>query len=340
MFRKTLHLIALLTLALSACAAGGTSTLPAASTSDENPTPLPASTSEANPTTPAASTSKANPTSPAVSTSKANPAGCIDSAAFVSDVTVPDNTNFDKSEAFVKTWRVKNTGTCAWTDKYTLVFTSGEQMGAPDSIPLSATPAGKTLDVSVNMTAPTKDAAYRGDFELRNPSGEAMPIDNGTSLWIIITVGTATTASGGPGSASATCAFTVSSTNVSAVADAINAYRADNGLPALTVNPTLTTAAQAHSNDMACNSLFVHTGSDGSTPQSRATAAGYLGTVTENVYGRNPPPSGQEVVAWWATDQTDPRHGKNLLTTKYTEIGVGYSFFNDFGYYAVVFGGP
>jgi uncharacterized protein YkwD len=122
--------------------------------------------------------------------------------------------------------------------------------------------------------------------------------------------------------------------------DAINAYRADNGLPALTVNPILTTAAQAHSNDMACNSLFVHTGSDGSTPQSRATAAGYSGTVTENVYGRNPPPSGQEVVVWWATDQTDPRHSQNLLATKYTEVGVGYSFFGDFGYYAVVFGTP
>ncbi|MCL4261259.1 MAG: hypothetical protein KJZ52_11605 [Anaerolineales bacterium] len=334
MLHKTLSLVALLTLALSACAAGRTSA------PDGHPTTLPASTSEANQASTAAPTPKVNATSPASPTSKANSSSCTDSAAFVSDVTVLDNTNLDTSEAFVKTWRVKNTGTCAWTDKYTLVFSSGEQMGAPDSVPLSATQPGKTLDISVNMTAPAKDAAYRGDYELRNPSGEAMPIDNGTSLWIIITVGTATAASGGPGSASATCAFTVSSTNVSAIIDAINAYRADNGLPALTVNPTLTAAAQAHSNDMACNSLFVHTGSDGSTPQSRATAAGYSGTVTENVYGRNPPPSGQEVVAWWATDQTDPRHGQNLLTTKYTEVGVGYSFFNDFGYYAVVFGAP
>lgn len=334
MFHKTLSLVALLTLALSACAAGGTST------PGENQTALPTSTPEVKLPSPAAPTSKASAAPSAAPTAKSNSSGCADSAAFVSDVTVPDNTNLDKSEAFVKTWRVKNTGTCAWTDKYTLVFTSGEQMGAPDSKPLSATQPGKTLDISVNMTTPAKDAAYRGDYELRNPSGEAMPIDNGTSLWIIITVGTATTASGGPGSASATCAFTVSSTSTSAVVDAINAYRADNGLPALTVNPTLTAAAQAHSNDMACNSLFVHTGSDGSTPQSRATAAGYSGAVTENVYGRNPPPSGQEAAAWWATDQTDPRHGQNLLTTKYTEIGVGYSFFNDFGYYAVVFGAP
>lgn len=334
MLRKMLSLVALLTLTLSACTAGGTSA------PTGNPTTLPVSTSEAKQASPAAPTPKVNATSPASPTTQANTSGCTDSAAFVSDVTVPDNTNLDKSETFVKTWRVKNTGACAWTDKYTLVFASGEQMGAPDSMPLRATQPGETLDISVNMTAPSKDAAYRGDYELRNPSGEALRIDNGTSLWIIITVGTTTATSGGPGSASVTCAFTVSSTNVSSVIDAINAYRADNGLPALTVNPALTAAAQAHSNDMACNSLFVHTGSDGSTPQSRATAAGYAGTVTENVYGRNPPPTGQEAVAWWATDQTDPRHGQNLLTTKYTEVGVGYSFFNDFGYYAVVFGAP
>ncbi|HRQ24959.1 MAG TPA: NBR1-Ig-like domain-containing protein, partial [Anaerolineales bacterium] len=131
MFHKTLSLVALLTLALSACAAGGTST------PGENQTALPTSTPEVKLPSPAAPTSKASAAPSAAPTAKSNSSGCADSAAFVSDVTVPDNTNLDKSEAFVKTWRVKNTGTCAWTDKYTLVFTSGEQMGAPDSKPLS-----------------------------------------------------------------------------------------------------------------------------------------------------------------------------------------------------------
>ncbi|MCC6298187.1 MAG: hypothetical protein IT314_02735 [Anaerolineales bacterium] len=314
MSRKTLHWLVILTLALSAC------------TAQEAATPT------GNPAAPTAE-------DPTGSTPTAKPGACVNSAAFVSDVTVPDNANFDKSEEFVKTWRVKNTGTCAWTNKYTLVFADGEQMGAPASTPLKDTAPGKTLDISVTMTAPDKDAAYRADFELHDASGKAMPVDNGTTVWVVITVGTAS-ASTASTPASASCALTAAPANAAALIDAVNAYRVDNGLPALTVNAVLSSAAQTHSNDMACNNLFVHTGSDGSTAQSRAATAGYSGTVTENVYGRNPAPSAQETVAWWATDQTDPRHNLNLLSTKYTEIGAGYSFFNDFGYYAVVFGAP
>ncbi|MEW6240734.1 MAG: CAP domain-containing protein [Chloroflexota bacterium] len=325
---KILYLVVLTALVLSACGGKTTATkAPPTTAPEDEPTKAPATSA------------------PIV-----NPAGCTDTAAFVADVTVPDNTNFDPGETFNKVWRVENTGTCTWTEEYTMVFASGEQMGAPDSVPLEATKPGETLDIAVDMTAPGEDAVFRADFELHNPDGETMPIDQNTVLWVIITVGTATadssdssstnTDSGGPGFAAVSCAFTTSQANVDAVVAAINALRAQNNLPALTVSAELTAAAQAHSNDMACNNLFVHNGSNGSTPQSRAAAAGYTGSVTENVYGRNPVPTGQEAVTWWATDQTDPRHRENLLTTKYTEIGVGYSFFNSFGYYAVVFGAP
>ena len=38
--------------------------------------------------------------------------GCVDKAAFYSDVTVPDNTSFKQNVEFVKTWQIKNVGTC------------------------------------------------------------------------------------------------------------------------------------------------------------------------------------------------------------------------------------
>jgi hypothetical protein len=38
-----------------------------------------------------------------------------DRAAFVADVTVPDGTNFAPGTTFVKTWRLKNNGSCTWT---------------------------------------------------------------------------------------------------------------------------------------------------------------------------------------------------------------------------------
>ena len=294
-----------------------------------------------------------------------NPPGCTDSASFVEDVTVPDHTNFNHGDAIHKVWRVKNTGTCPWNSQYTLVFASGNQMDAHDSTPLSVTQSGNTLDLAVDMVAPAEDGTYRGDFEIHNPSGAAMPIDRAKTLWAAITVGAAGAGSsgtstsapssgsipntGGSGTSSATglglvtsaCAFTVNESNVNDVVTAVNTYRAKNGLSPYNVNAQLTQAAQSFSEDMACNKLFVHTGSNGSTPASRVAAAGYSASnVTENVYGSFPPLTGQGAVSWWATDQTDPNHNLNLISTKFKDIGVGYSFFNNYGYYVIDFAAP
>ncbi|AKK26871.1 CAP domain-containing protein [Mycobacterium sp. EPa45] len=49
-------------------------------------------------------------------------------------------------------------------------------------------------------------------------------------------------------------------------------------------NPALTQAAEWHANDVLTNrALDGDLGSDGSTPQSRAAAAGFSGTVTQTV---------------------------------------------------------
>ena len=294
-----------------------------------------------------------------------NPPGCTDSASFVEDVTVPDNTNFNHGDVIHKVWRVKNSGTCAWNSQYSLVFAAGNQMDAPDSTPLNATQPNNTLDITVNMVAPAEDGIYRGDFEIHNASGAAIPIDHAKTLWAAITVGVAgagsngtstsalssgsipntggsgTSSASGSGLVTSTCAFTVNQSNVNDVVTAVNSYRAKNGLPPYNVNAQLTQAAQSHSEDMACNHLFVHAGSNGSTPTSRVAAAGYSASnVTENVYGSFPPLTGQGAVSWWATDQTDPNHNLNLISTKFKDIGVGYSFFNNYGYYVVDFAAP
>lgn len=62
-----------------------------------------------------------------------------------------------------------------------------------------------------------------------------------------------------------------------------NLQRANYGLPPLTANAALTAAALAHSNDMATNNFFSHTGSDGSSPGQRISRAGY----SYYTYGEN-----------------------------------------------------
>ncbi len=96
-----------------------------------------------------------------------------DRAVFVTDVTVPDGSDYSPGDVFTKTWRLKNTGTCAWTSGYDLVFVSGDQMGAPAAVQLTSGTVGtnQNLDVSVQLTAPGSEGSYKGYFKLRNPQG-------------------------------------------------------------------------------------------------------------------------------------------------------------------------
>lgn len=95
-----------------------------------------------------------------------------DAADFVTDVTVPDGTDFSPGESFTKTWRLRNVGSCTWTTDYDLVFISGNAMGGPASQALTANVApGSTVDISVDLTAPASNGDYRGDWKLRNAGG-------------------------------------------------------------------------------------------------------------------------------------------------------------------------
>ena len=109
----------------------------------------------------------------ASSTNSGGGAGGCDYAQFVSDVTVPDGEDHAPDTTFVKTWKLRNAGTCSWSTSYSVVFVSGNSMGGPASQNLTATIApGTTVDVSVNLTAPHEAGNYRGYWSLRNAAGQ------------------------------------------------------------------------------------------------------------------------------------------------------------------------
>ncbi|MFT3891556.1 MAG: NBR1-Ig-like domain-containing protein [Anaerolineales bacterium] len=114
-----------------------------------------------------------------------------DKAQYVADVTIPDGTNFSAGTTFIKTWRLKNVGTCTWTTSYSLVFYSGEKMGGLDSVPLPLYVApGQTVDVSLTLTAPMAAGSYGGFWMLRNASGSAFGLGLTASnpFWVKINV--------------------------------------------------------------------------------------------------------------------------------------------------------
>ncbi|MFL7794314.1 MAG: NBR1-Ig-like domain-containing protein [Anaerolineae bacterium] len=111
-------------------------------------------------------------------------AGCTLNSKYVADVTIPDGTVMSPGAGFVKTWRVRNSGTCDWEAGFQLIFVGGAQMGGPPSVLLPAVPAGGQTDISVNLTAPTAYGTHKGMWRIRSDKGTVF----GTNLTVLIEV--------------------------------------------------------------------------------------------------------------------------------------------------------
>lgn len=134
--------------------------------------------------------------------------GCNNSA-FVSDVTIPDDTVMTPGQTFTKTWKLSNTGSCPWTTTYKVSFVSGNAMGGA-ATPLTVTVApGASGDVSVAMTAPATAGDAIGYWILTNDSGQNF----GTSFYVKVKVGgtatTGTAVTGTPGTVTVTATSSV-----------------------------------------------------------------------------------------------------------------------------------
>lgn len=91
------------------------------------------------------------------------------------DVNVPDNTEMQIGQEFVKTWLVRNNGSCTWGAGYKLVFSSGDQLSGVAQ-PFNAVVApGQEVEVSVNFKAPTAAGVYVSSWQMANANGTPFP---------------------------------------------------------------------------------------------------------------------------------------------------------------------
>ncbi|KAJ3375193.1 hypothetical protein GGF31_005915 [Allomyces arbusculus] len=101
----------------------------------------------------------------------------------------------------------------------------------------------------------------------------------------------------------------------------VNAARAQFGLQPYSINADLIKSCVGHAADMAEHSVMSHTGSDGSSPADRATAAGYIwGFIAENVA------EGQKTIAAvmdaWMHSQG---HRDNILSGTAVDFAAAYA---------------
>lgn len=115
----------------------------------------------------------------------------------------------------------------------------------------------------------------------------------------------------------------------------VNQFRVNNGLTPFTPNSALVSAAQNQANYMAEFSVFSsHVGYGGSTPQSRANAAGYSGFVIENIVGGTGL-TASKGLTWWINS---PIHYNTLVTSRYSEAGTAFASNGESNFFVLVVG--
>ena len=175
---------------LSLTAAAGDATAEMVPTSTLTKTPPPSKTPIPEPTATKPTATVTETLTGLAVRETGSPLGCNE-VAFLADVTIPDNTTLDPGQKFTKTWRLQNDGTCTWDTDYTIYFHSGEKMSGPSSQKMVTIPVppGKTIEISVDLTAPKEPGKYKGYWAFKNAGGHHFGLtENRYPIYVLIKV--------------------------------------------------------------------------------------------------------------------------------------------------------
>ncbi len=109
------------------------------------------------------------------------------------DVNVPDDTVMSPGQEFIKTWKIKNIGTCSWGQGYKLVF-SYSSLPNDDVLNGVAQPLGASIasqqevEVSVQFTAPDLPGTYFSVWTMENPAGITFLGNENKALYVRVVV--------------------------------------------------------------------------------------------------------------------------------------------------------
>jgi hypothetical protein len=88
------------------------------------------------------------------------------------DVNIPDGTTMTPGQDFIKTWKVKNNGSCPWGAGYELVYAGYSDDMSGQFQPLTeVVQPGQEVEVSVQFKAPDAAGEYLSAWQMENPAG-------------------------------------------------------------------------------------------------------------------------------------------------------------------------
>lgn len=97
---------------------------------------------------------------------------CEDSLTFLSDLTIPDGSQVSAGATMDKRWEVQNSGSCNWTEGYTLRLIAGVDLGANPQQALYPARSGTRAVIRMTFQAPIEPDSYRSAWQAYDPAGK------------------------------------------------------------------------------------------------------------------------------------------------------------------------
>jgi len=94
---------------------------------------------------------------------------CHNGLFFIEDLTIPDGTQVAPGTMLDKRWRVQNTGTCNWDERYRLKEIAGPEMEAVPEQRLYPARSGSEVTIRIQFTAPEEAGTYRSAWQAYDP---------------------------------------------------------------------------------------------------------------------------------------------------------------------------
>ena len=96
-----------------------------------------------------------------------------DDSRFEGDITYPDETLVPPNSSFTKIWRIRNTGTVFWANRY-LVRVNEDPCKAPEVVAIPQTAPGEAVDIAVSVQTPSEPGRCRIYWKMADEQGRTL----------------------------------------------------------------------------------------------------------------------------------------------------------------------
>ncbi|TDB82731.1 NBR1-Ig-like domain-containing protein [Micromonospora sp. KC721] len=96
-----------------------------------------------------------------------------DDSRFEGDVTYPDGTLVPPNSSFTKVWRIRNTGTVIWANRF-LARVNDDPCQTPQVVPIPQTRPGEAVDIAVSVRTPGTPGTCRIYWKMADEQGRTL----------------------------------------------------------------------------------------------------------------------------------------------------------------------